>query len=50
MKIYININIYPKVSGGLNNIGNIPGICSKTWKTHGNIMEFCQSGNGGTLN
>ena len=36
---------HPKVIGGLH-IGNIPVIF---WKKYGNIMEFCQSGNLGTL-
>ena len=34
MKLYVNI--YPKVIGGLNIIGNIPGIfLEKNWKYHG---------------
>ena len=29
---------------------NIPGnLLKKTWKNHGNIMEFCQSEKVGTL-
>ena len=37
---------HPKVIGGLNIIGNIPGIFLKN---PGKIMEFCQSRNVGTL-
>ena len=45
------VNIDPKVIGGHIKIfrkytWNFSG---KTWKYHGNIMEFCQSGNVGTL-
>ena len=45
------VNIDPKVIGG--HIKNIQKIYleffCKTWKNDGNIMEFCQSGNVGTL-
>ena len=37
---------HPKIIGGLNIVGNIPGIFLKNLRK---IMEFCQSGNVGTL-
>ena len=44
----LNVNIYPKIIGGLNIIGNIPGIfLKKTWENHGNLsVQKC--GNPGT--
>ena len=43
-----NVNIYPKVIGGLNIIGNIPGIffknLEKSWKYHG-ILSVQKCGN-----
>ena len=46
------LKIMKKLSGNLFKImKKIPGnLLLKTWKNHGNIMEFCQSEKVGTLN
>ena len=43
--------LYSKPLGNhtLKIMKNIPGNLLKTWKNHGNIMEFCQSEKVGTL-
>ena len=46
-------DLYSKQLGNhtLEIMKKIPGnLLQKTWKNHGNIMEFCQSGKVGTLN
>ena len=51
MKLNKVVHLYLKYLGNytLKIMEKIPGNLPKTWKNHGNIMEFCQSGKVGTL-